>query len=254
MFRVNSLVEEDALVVVKDVWKFYGRAPALKGVSLSVRAGEIYALLGPNGAGKTTLLKVIVGLLKPSSGSVKVCGYEVRSERLKALSCLGYVPENPVGFDYLTVREFLEFVGSLRGVSRDLVEDSAAKYLAMFGIEDKEHEFMGRLSRGSVQKVLVTAALMHRPKVLVMDEPISGMDPESQRAFKDEVRSLASRGAAVLISSHMLDTVEKLCTRVGVISKGSLIAEGTLEEVRRKAEAGDSATLEEVFLRLVRGA
>jgi len=247
-------VQKDALLVAEKLWKFYSRTPALTGVSLSVRSGEIYALLGPNGAGKTTLLKVIVGLLKPSSGIVRVCGHDVRSERLRALSCLGYVPENPVGFDYLTVREFLEFVGSLRGVPRELVEESIAKYLPMFGIEDKEHEFMGRLSRGSVQKVLVAAAFMHRPRVLVMDEPISGMDPESQRAFKDEVRSFASQGAAVLISSHMLDTVERLCTRVGVINKGSLIAEGTLEEVKRKAEAGESATLEEVFLKLVRGA
>lgn len=242
------------MLVVEQLWKFYGRNPALKGVSISVRGGEIYALLGPNGAGKTTLLKVVVGLLKPSSGSVRVCGYDMRSERLRALSCTGYVPENPVGFDYLTVREFLEFVGSLRGVPRELVEDAIARYLSMFGIEDKEHEFMGRLSRGSVQKVLVAAAFMHRPRVLVMDEPISGMDPESQRAFKDEVRSFASQGAAVLISSHMLDTVERLCTRVGVINKGSLIAEGSLEDIKRKAEAGESATLEEVFLKLVRGA
>lgn len=242
------------MLVVEQLWKFYGRNPALKGVSISVRGGEIYALLGPNGAGKTTLLKVVVGLLKPSSGSVRVCGYDMRSERLRALSCTGYVPENPVGFDYLTVREFLEFVGSLRGVPRELVEDAIARYLSMFGIEDKEHEFMGRLSRGSVQKVLVAAAFMHRPRVLVMDEPISGMDPESQRAFKDEVRSFASQGAAVLISSHMLDTVERLCTRVGVINKGSLIAEGPLEDIKRKAEAGESATLEEVFLKLVRGA
>ena len=244
----------ERLLVVDRVWKFYGKLAALSGLSLYLGAGEIYGLLGPNGAGKTTLLKIIVGLLKPSSGRVVVCGHDVVLERPRALSCTGYVPENPVGFDYLTVREFLEFVGSLRGMPKEQVESAISRYLPMFGIEDKEHEFMGRLSRGTVQKVLVTAALMHKPRVLVLDEPISGMDPESQRAFKDEVRRLASEGAAVLISSHMLDTVERLCTKVGVINKGVLIAEGTLDEVKRRAQAGESATLEEVFLRLVRGA
>jgi len=242
-----------ALLSVAGVRKAYGRTVALNGVSLSVKGGEIYGLLGPNGAGKTTLLKIVVGLLRPDAGSVTVCGFDVQRDRRRALACTGYVPENPVGFDYLTVREFLEFVGALRGLPRERVEESIKKYLDLFGIRDKEHEFMGRLSRGTVQKVLVSAAFMHEPRVLVLDEPISGMDPESQRAFKDEVRRMAASGAAVLISSHMLDTVERLCTRVGVLNRGAIIAEGTLDEVRRRAETGESATLEEVFLRLVRG-
>lgn len=242
-----------ALLSLAGVRKAYGRTVALNGVSLSVKGGEIYGLLGPNGAGKTTLLKIVVGLLRPDAGSVTVCGFDVQRDRRRALACTGYVPENPVGFDYLTVREFLEFVGALRGLPRERVEESIEKYLDLFGIRDKEHEFMGRLSRGTVQKVLVSAAFMHEPRVLVLDEPISGMDPESQRAFKDEVRRMAASGAAVLISSHMLDTVERLCTRVGVLNRGAIIAEGTLDEVRRRAETGESATLEEVFLRLVRG-
>ncbi len=242
-----------ALLSVAGVRKAYGRTVALNGVSLSVKGGEIYGLLGPNGAGKTTLLKIVVGLLRPDAGSVTVCGFDVQKDGRRALACTGYVPENPVGFDYLTVREFLEFVGALRGLPRERVEESIEKYLDLFGIRDKEHEFMGRLSRGTVQKVLVSAAFMHEPRVLVLDEPISGMDPESQRAFKDEVRRVAASGAAVLISSHMLDTVERLCTRVGVLNRGAIIAEGTLDEVRRRAETGESATLEEVFLRLVRG-
>jgi ABC-2 type transport system ATP-binding protein len=188
------------------VRKAYGRTVALNGVSLSVKGGEIYGLLGPNGAGKTTLLKIVVGLLRPDAGSVTVCGFDIQRDRRRALACTGYVPENPVGFDYLTVREFLEFVGALRGLPRERVEESIEKYLDLFGIRDKEHEFMGRLSHGTVQKVLVSAAFMHEPRVLVLDEPISGMDPESQRAFKDEVRRMAASGAAVLISSHMLDT------------------------------------------------
>ena len=242
-----------ALLSVAGVRKAYGRTVALNGVSLSVKGGEIYGLLGPNGAGKTTLLKIVVGLLRPDAGSVTVCGFDVQRDRRRALACTGYVPENPVGFDYLTVREFLEFVSALRGLPRERVEERIEKYLDLFGIRDKEHEFMGRLSRGTVQKVLVSAAFMHEPRVLVLDEPISGMDPESQRAFKDEVRRMAASGAAVLISSHMLDTVERLCTRVGVLNRGAIIAEGTLDEVRRRAETGESATLEEVFLRLVRG-
>ena len=139
-------------------------------------------------------------------------------------------------------------MGALRGLPREKVEKSIERYLDLFGIGDEEYEFMGRLSRGTVQKVLVSAALMHEPKVLVLDEPISGMDPESQRAFKDEVRRMAASGAAVLISSHMLDTVERLCTRVGVLNKGSIIAEGTLDEVRRRAARAGGGALLQVLL------
>ncbi|MEZ0345595.1 MAG: ABC transporter ATP-binding protein [Infirmifilum sp.] len=243
----------NACIVVQGLVKTYGKTQVLKGLSFRVGAGEIYGLLGPNGAGKTTTLKSIVGLVRPDEGVVEVCGYNVSTQRVQALSKIGYVPELTVGFDYLTVREFLEFVSSLRGVEWQGVEGEAERLARVFGIEDYMDEFMGRLSRGTVQKALVISALMHKPPVLVMDEPTSGMDPESQKTFRDEIVRLASKGAAVLLSSHMLYNVERLCTRVGILHKGLLIAEGSIEEIRGMATAGENANLEDVFLTLTRG-
>ncbi|ABL78816.1 ABC transporter ATP-binding protein [Thermofilum pendens] len=243
----------EGLLVVKGLEKRYGGKAAVEGLSFAVRPGEIYALLGPNGAGKTTTLKCVVGLLRPDAGDVVVCGHSVLRERREVLRCTGYVPENPVGFDYLRVSEFLDFVGALRRIPRDVLSERAERYISMFGLEQYRDAFMGELSRGTVQKVLVVASLLHEPRVLVMDEPMSGMDPESQKTLKDELRRLAGRGAAVLLSSHMLDVVERFASRVGIISGGRLIAEGSLEDVKRAAELGEDATLEDVFMRLVKG-
>lgn len=240
-------------IAVEKLVKSYGKRLVLRGVSFKVGPGEVYGLIGPNGAGKTTTLKAIVGLVKPDGGRVEVCGWDVQAHRVQALSNVGYVPELTVGFDYLTVREFLEFVASLRGVRWEDVEDYVGHLVSVFGLEPYMGEFMGRLSRGTVQKALVVAAFMPKPRVLVMDEPTSGMDPESQRVFREEVRRLASSGSAVLISSHLLDAVEKLCNRVGVIHNGLLVAEGAIEEVKKRALGGESATLEDVFIRLTRG-
>ena len=214
---------------------------------------RIYGLLGPNGAGKTTTLKILVGLLRPDAGVARVCGHDVVRERVSALKLIGYVPENPVCFQNLTVKEFLEFIGSLRRLSKEEVRDAVEYYLNLFEMEGRKGELIGSLSRGMVQKVLVSAALMVKPKVLIMDEPMAGMDPEAQHAFKEEIRRLTSKGVTALISSHLLDMVERFCTRVGIINQGVLVAEGSIDEIRRRAESGEEATLEEVFLRIVGG-
>ncbi|MGB9709428.1 ABC transporter ATP-binding protein [Infirmifilum uzonense] len=240
-------------ILVEGLVKSYNRVPVLRGVSFSVRPGEVYGLLGPNGAGKTTTLKSLVGLVRPDDGRIELCGYNVATHRLQALSCTGYVPELTVGFDYLSVREFLEFVSSLRGLRWAEVEDYVERLVNLFELERYMDEFMGKLSRGTVQKALVISALMSRPKVLVMDEPTSGMDPESQRVFREEVSRLAREGAAVVLSSHLLYNVERLCTRVGILHKGVIITEGSIDEVRRKAATGENSTLEDVFLLLTRG-
>jgi ABC-2 type transport system ATP-binding protein len=240
-------------VIVQGLVKRYGGKVAVNGLSFIVEPGEIYALLGPNGAGKTTTLKTIVGLLKPDAGYVSVCGVDVHVDRANALRYIGYVPENPVGFDYLRVREFFEFVGSLRGIPRDVLSERVERLLSVFQLERYEDYFMGELSRGSIQKVLVISALIHEPSVLVLDEPMSGMDPESQISFKNLLKQLARGGAAILISSHMLDAVERFATKVGIISDGKMIAEGTLDELKRRVEVGGDATLERVFLRVLKG-
>ena len=238
-------------IEIRDLHKSYGKVEALRGLSFEVMPGEIYGLLGPNGAGKTTTLKIIVGLLRPSRGTVRVCGHDVVRERLRALKYVGYVPEYPACFQNLTVTDFLNFVCSLRGIPKGEMEEPMRYYLEEFGLWEKRGELVSSLSRGMLQKLLAVAAFLVRPKVLVMDEPMSGMDPEAQHVFKREVASMAARGVAVLISSHILDMVERFCTRIGIINEGRLVAEGTLEELR--ARASGEATLEEVFLRLVRG-
>jgi len=240
-------------IEVCDLQKSYGKTMALRGLTFSVKEGEIYGLLGPNGAGKTTTLKILVGLLRPDAGVARVCGHDVVRERVSALKLIGYVPENPVCFQNLTVKEFLEFIGSLRRLSKEEVRDAVEYYLNLFEMEGRKGELIGSLSRGMVQKVLVSAALMVKPKVLIMDEPMAGMDPEAQHAFKEEIRRLTSKGVTALISSHLLDMVERFCTRVGIINQGVLVAEGSIDEIRRRAESGEEATLEEVFLRIVGG-
>ncbi|MCS7104981.1 MAG: ABC transporter ATP-binding protein [Thermofilaceae archaeon] len=237
---------------ILDVAKSYGRVKALDGVTLAVRGGEIYGLLGPNGAGKTTLLKVIVGLLKPDMGTARICGVDVTVDRESALKHVGYVPENPVTFENLTMREFFEFVASLKGIPKDVFEERVETYVSLFQLEESVRKRMGKLSRGTVQKALVVASLMAEPKVLVMDEPTSGMDPEAQHVFREVVKKFADKGAALIISSHQLHAIERFATRIGIINRGKLLAEGTLDEVRRLAEAGFNSTLEEVFLKLVK--
>ncbi len=237
-------------IEVQNVYKRYGQVEALRGLSFTVRRGEIYGLLGPNGAGKTTTLKLLVGLLRPDSGRVRIHGYDVWRQRLDALRHVGYVPENPVGFQNLTVREFITYVAELRGVPREAAMERMNRLLSAFRLREKEDELFKTLSRGMAQKVLVIAALVPEPDVLVMDEPMAGMDPEAQHVFKEEVRRRAARGAAVLISSHLLDMVEKFCTRIGIISQGRLVAEGTLDELRDMVASGEHASLEEVFLRI----
>ncbi len=240
-------------IEVSDLRKSYGRVKALDGLSFRVGTGEIYGLIGPNGAGKTTTLKILVGLLKPDSGVAKVMGINVIKDRVGALKYVGYVPENPVAFQNLSIEEFMRFVTSLRGIEWGDVREEFEYYLDAFNLRGKRGELMGKLSRGMVQKALVIATFLVKPKVLIMDEPMAGMDPEAQHVFKEEVRRLVKgEGVTALISSHLLDMVERFCTRVGIINKGRLVLEGHVEEVKERL--GGSKTLEEVFLKVVRGA
>ena len=252
MYILVSSTRNTSPITVKRLYKSYGKVRALRGLTFSVNPGEIYGLLGPNGAGKTTTLKILVGLLRPDGGSAAICSHDIARERLEALKCIGYVPENPVGFQNLTVREFLRYIAELRGLEPSFYEKQIDRYLQLFNLEEKADALYKSLSRGMAQKVLVAAALLPRPRVLIMDEPMAGMDPEAQHAFKEEIRRLSAEGVAVLISSHLLDMVERFCTRVGIIVGGRLVAEGSLDELRGRVEAGD-ASLEEVFLRLVGG-
>ncbi len=239
-------------LVLADLHKTYpGGVRALRGLNLTINEGEIYGLIGPNGAGKSTTLKITVGLLKPDKGGVLIYGRSVMKNRVEALRLTSYVPENPVVFKNLTVKEFLRFITGLRNIRWEEIADYAEYLVEGFSLSEKENTMLYQLSRGMLQKVLVTAAFLVRPKLMVMDEPMAGMDPEAQHFFKKEVKRLVSSGATALISSHLLDMVERFCTRVGIINKGRLVAEGTIEEIKRIAS--EESSLEEVFLKIVKG-
>ena len=201
---------------------------AVNDLSLTVGAGEVFGFLGPNGAGKTTTIKMIVGLLKPTAGLVKVAGYDVQTQPLLAKASSGYVPDTPNLYAKLTGRELLRFVGDLYDQDRQQAVRRMDELLRMFDLADAADETLDSYSHGMQQKASLAAALMHDPKVLILDEPTVGLDPKSARLIKDILRQFADRGAAVLLSTHILEIAERMCDRIGIINKGELIAAGSV--------------------------
>ena len=230
----------------------YGEHRAVERLSFTVRPGEIYGLIGSNGAGKSSTIKAVVGLVRPSEGRVRVFGFDAVVDGLRAKERLGYVPETSLLYEALTPREFLEFVASVRRLDRNVASERARSYATAFRLEGEFEEPIASLSNGTRQKVLIVAALLHQPPLLVLDEPLNSLDPRSVRIMKELLlRYVASTGRGVLFSTHTMEVAQQLCHRVGILDRGVLRAEGTLEGLRERAAAGD-ATLEEVFLRLTR--
>ena len=241
------------VIEVEHLSKSYGRdgkEKAVDDLSFSVAAGEILGLVGPNGAGKTTTLRAIAGILKPGTGTLRIAGFDVVRNPIQAKRQLALVPDTPNPYELLTVREHLEFVRLAYDV-RDGVE--AGELLARFELKEKEDELCGSLSRGMRQKLAICCALMHRPQALLLDEPLSGLDPHGTRVMRDAIRQAAGEGAAVIVSSHQLELVERLSTRVLVMKKGRKMVEGTLDEIRASTALQADASLEEVFFRVVEG-
>jgi ABC-2 type transport system ATP-binding protein len=244
------------LISTRNLVKSYGDKLAVDNVSFDVYSGEIFGFLGPNGAGKTTTIKMIVGLLQPTSGWVKVSGYDVQKNPLQAKAANGYVPDEPNLYNKLSGRELLRFVGDLYGIERDQVERRIEELLRLFDLTASGDDTVDSYSHGMQQKTALAAALVHDPQVLVLDEPTVGLDPKSARLIKDILRQLANRGAAVFLSTHILEIAERMCDRIGIINKGRLIAVGTMDELRAmdKAENGSASSLEDIFLGLTGGA
>ena len=240
------------LIETQHLCKRYGDKAAVDDVSLRVQGGEIFGFLGPNGAGKTTTIKMIVGLLQPTAGLVKVAGHDVQAEPLAAKAACGYVPDEPHLYPKLTARELLRFVGDLYGLKRDQVERRIEELLRLFDLASAADDPIDTYSHGMRQKTALSAALVHDPKVLVLDEPTVGLDPRSARLIKDILRQMAERGAAVFLSTHILEIAEHMCDRIGIINQGRLIAAGTMAELRTLGR-GES-TLEDIFLSLTGGA
>ena len=240
-----------ALIEIRNLVKKYGEKAAVDDVSLDVYGGEIFGFLGPNGAGKTTTIKAIVGLLQPTSGSVRVAGYDIQQEPIPAKAASGYVPDEPNLYAKLTARELLRFVGDLYGMEAGQVERRSEELLRLFDLSKVADDTVDSYSHGMRQKASLAAALVHDPKVLVLDEPTVGLDPKSARLIKDMLRQMATRGAAVFLSTHILEIAERMCDRIGIINQGRLIAAGTMDELRQVGR-GESR-LEDIFLALTGG-
>jgi ABC-2 type transport system ATP-binding protein len=244
--------ESSVLIETSHLVKSYGDKLAVDQVSFQVREGEIFGFLGPNGAGKTTTIKMIVGLLRPTAGVVKVGGFDVVQQPLQAKAACGYVPDEPNLYAKLTGRELLRFVGDLYGLERTQATRRSEELLRLFGLMEAADDTTDSYSHGMKQKTSLAAALVHDPRVLVLDEPTVGLDPKSARLIKDILRQMADRGAAVMLSTHILEIAQNMCDRIGIINKGRLIAAGTMDELRQLGQ-GESS-LEDIFLSLTGGA
>jgi len=244
------------LIQTNNLTKQYGEKTAVDDVSFQVYPGEIFGFLGPNGAGKTTTIKMIVGLLKPSSGTVKVSDFDVQSQPLQAKATSGYVPDEPNLYPKLTGRELLRFVGDLYGIPREQVNRRSEELLKLFDLFHVVDDTIDSYSHGMQQKTAIASALVHDPKVLIMDEPTVGLDPKSARLIKDILRQMADRGAAIFLSTHILEIAERMCDRIGIINQGQIIAAGTMDELREMAsqESAGQRSLEDIFLELTGGA
>lgn len=215
----------ESVLLVKEVSKRFGKVRAVDGVTISVNAGEIYALIGPNGSGKTTLVKMITGLLRADKGVIKIGGIEVDKDSLKTKEQLGYLPDDPSPYDYLTGREFLELTGRLKGLSETQVKERVSQLEPIFPLSQILDQAMGQYSRGNKQKVAFLAALISNPKLLIIDEPIVGLDPTSIKIFGEELKEFAKNGGAVLMTTHILDFAKTWADRVGLLDRGELMKE-----------------------------
>jgi len=243
----------ETLIETRSLVKRYGEKLAVNNVSFDVQGGEIFGFLGPNGAGKTTTIKMIVGLLQPTSGSVKVAGFDVQTQPLLAKAASGYVPDTPNLYAKLSGRELLRFVGDLYSLERGQTARRIDELLRALELTAAADDTIDSYSHGMQQKTSLAAALVHDPRVLVLAEPTVGLDPKSARLIKDILRQLAERGAAVMLSTHILEIAERMCDRIGIINKGELVAIGTMDELRHLGRSGETS-LEDIFLGLTGGA
>jgi ABC-2 type transport system ATP-binding protein len=240
------------MIEVEGLSKDYGSVRAVNGLSLRVARGEILGLVGPNGAGKTTTLRCLTGIVPPTGGTIRIGGFDLLSQPIQAKKRLAFVPDEPRLFDYLTARDHLAVTARLYGVADG--EARAEALLAELELGDRRDAFPSELSRGMKQKLMVAMALLHRPEAMLLDEPLTGLDPAAMRRMKDRVRATAEQGVAVVLSSHMLHLVEELCQRVVVIVHGRKALDGTLQEIRAALpDLNADADLEAIFMRAVEG-
>ncbi len=238
-------------VQIENLSKSYdGTVQALDRLSLTMFEGEILGLIGPNGAGKTTTIKILVGLLKSDTGRIIVLGQDIDVDPIAYKASIGYMPEAPALPDYLTASEFLGYVARIRSMPKEGIHDRVAELLTLFDLRGKADETIATLSKGMRAKLAFAAATIHKPKLLILDEPLIGIDPAGQHLLKERIVEIAHAGGSVLVSTHQLDTAERLCTKVAIIHHGRNMATGDLAALRAQAHAGEHQSLEETFLKL----
>jgi len=237
------------MIRFENVTRTYAEKVAVANLQLQVPAGELFAFLGPNGAGKTTTIRMLVGLLRPTSGRVNVCGHDTVADTRQAVRFLGYVPDESYLYEKLSGREFLEFVAEMRGLKRREVAESIEFQTQQFDLRDFLDDLVETYSHGMRQRLVFASALLHNPPVLVVDEPMVGLDPKSVRLAKDLMRTRATAGMSVFMSTHTLDIAEEIADRIGIIDRGRLIFLGTLGELR-EARSRQESSLEQLFLEL----
>ena len=240
------------MIAISDLVKQYGRFTAVDDVSLEVKAGEIHGFLGPNGAGKTTTLRMIAGLLKPTSGRIVVNGHDLATSPEAAKASLGFIPDRPFIYEKLTAGEFLRFHAGLYGLDGNGVGERIREMLDLFELGRWEDELVESFSHGMKQRLVMSAAFLHRPRAIAVDEPMVGLDPRGARLIKDVFRRMSDRGVAILMSTHTMEVAQEMCHRVSIILKGRIIAQGTVEELRQMA-GGQDDHLTSVFLKLTGG-
>jgi len=238
-----------AALDVRALTKSFDR-PAVDGLDLTVRVGEFYCLLGPNGAGKTTTLRMVAGLLRPDHGSIAVFGHDALADPVSAKRIMAWVSDEPMIYDKLTPTEYLEFVAGLWGIEPAVAEARANDLIGWLGLTPHAHERCEGFSKGMRQKVALAGALVHDPRLIILDEPLTGLDAGSARQVKNVLRERVAAGGTVIMTTHILEVAERMADRIGVIAGGRLIAQGTLDELRIKAGRGESS-LEDTFLTLV---
>jgi len=239
------------MIRIVDLRKQYGRLAAVDGLNIEVSEGEIFGFLGPNGAGKTTTIRVMMGILKATSGQVILGGHDVEREPEQAKAIAGFIPDRPFIYEKLSAKEFLMFIGKLRRMDSARLQRRIAELLEHLELLDWQDELVEGFSHGMKQRLVLCAALVHEPRILIVDEPMVGMDPKGARTLKDLFRSLARAGTTIFLSTHSISVAQEVCHRIGIIQKGHLIASGSMADLYRLT-SGQDRNLEDVFLELTR--
>ena len=239
------------MISIRNVVKRFGDKVAVDGLSLEVAPGEFFAILGPNGAGKTTTIKMVAGLLKPSEGVIEVCGHDISADTVEAKKVTAYVPDQPFLYDKLSGLEFLNFIGDLYDVTGAEREKEIDRLVELFSLDEFVRELTESYSHGMKQRLVLAATLLHKPKVILVDEPLVGLDPHTARLVKDVFRDLARGGTSIFLSTHVLSVAEDFSDSIGIMMKGRIVALGHIDELREQSNS--TGKLEDVFFKITEG-